>query len=56
MLLQGHLKNTIKNSNLPTQHPNDFRRVAERMSNIQLKWYLTDWTQTTNRIDYSIDS
>ena len=36
--------------------PNDFRRVAERMSNIQLKWYLTDWTQTTNRIDYSIDS
>ena len=36
--------------------PNDFRRVAEHMSNIQLKWYLTDWTQTTNRIDYSIDS
>ena len=36
--------------------PNDFRRVAERVSNIQLKWYLTDWTQTTNRIDYSIDS
>ena len=36
--------------------PNDFRRVAEHMSNIQLKWYLTDWTQTTNRIDYGIDS
>ena len=36
--------------------PKDFRRVAEHMSNIQLKWYLTDWTQTTNRIDYSIDS
>ena len=36
--------------------PNDFRRIAEHMSNIQLKWYLTDWTQTTNRIDYSIDS
>jgi hypothetical protein len=34
--------------------PNDFRRVAERVSGIQLKWYLTDWTQTTNTIDYGI--
>ena len=36
--------------------PNDFRRIAERVSGIQLKWYLTDWTQTTNTIDYSIRS
>ena len=36
--------------------PNDFRRVAERISGIQLKWYLTDWTQTTNTIDYAIKS
>ena len=36
--------------------PNDFRRVAERISGIQLKWYLTDWTQTTNQIDYGIKS
>lgn len=36
--------------------PNDFRRVAERVSGIQLKWYLTDWTQTTNSIDYGIQS
>ena len=35
--------------------PNDFRRVAERVSGIQLQWYLTDWTQTTNVIDYSIE-
>ena len=35
--------------------PNDFRRVAERVSGIQLKWYLTDWTQTTNQIDYGIN-
>ena len=35
--------------------PNDFRRVAERVSGIQLRWYLTDWTQTTNTIDYSIN-
>ena len=36
--------------------PNDFRRIAERVSGIQLKWYLTDWTQTTNTIDYGIKS
>ena len=34
--------------------PNDFRRAAEKVSGIQLKWYLTDWTQTTNTIDYGI--
>ena len=36
--------------------PNDFRRIAEQVSGIQLKWYLTDWTQTTNNIDYGIKS
>jgi len=36
--------------------PNDFRRVAERVSGIQLQWYLTDWTQTTNKIDYAINT
>ncbi len=34
--------------------PNDFKRVAEKVSGIQLDWYLTDWTQTTNWIDYGI--
>ena len=36
--------------------PNDFRRIAERISGLQLQWYLTDWTQTTNKIDYGITS
>lgn len=36
--------------------PNDFRRVAERVSGLQLQWYLTDWTQTTNKIDYAINT
>lgn len=34
--------------------PNDIRRIAERVSGIQLRWYITDWTQTTNTIDYAI--
>lgn len=36
--------------------PNDFRRIAEQVSGIQLNWYLTDWTQTTNTIDYGISN
>jgi hypothetical protein len=28
--------------------------VAERVSGLQLQWYLTDWTQTTNKINYAI--
>ena len=35
--------------------PNDIRRIAERVSGIQLRWYLTDWTQTTNKIDYALE-
>ncbi|HLT50460.1 MAG TPA: M1 family metallopeptidase [Arenibacter sp.] len=34
--------------------PNDFKRTAEKVSGIELDWYLTDWTQTTNTIDYGI--
>mgnify|MGYP003321957539 FL=1 len=34
--------------------PNDLRRVAEQSSGILLNWYLTDWIQTTNQIDYAI--
>lgn len=36
--------------------PNDFIRVAEKVSGAELDWYLTDWTQTTNRIDYGIQA
>ena len=36
--------------------PNDIKRTAERVSGAQLDWYLTDWTQTTNTIDYGIKS
>ena len=34
--------------------PNDIKRTAEKVSGIQLDWYLTDWTGTTNTIDYGI--
>jgi hypothetical protein len=34
--------------------PNDIKRTAERISGANLDWYLTDWTETTNTIDYGI--
>jgi len=34
--------------------PNDFIRCAEKTSGIELEWFLTDWTQTVNTIDYAI--
>jgi hypothetical protein len=34
--------------------PNDIKRTAEKVSGIDLDWYLIDWTETTNTIDYGI--
>jgi hypothetical protein len=36
--------------------PIDFIRIMEKISGMQLKWYLTYWINTTKRIDYSIES
>lgn len=34
--------------------PMDIKRTAEKVSGAHLDWYLTDWCQTTNTIDYGI--
>jgi len=34
--------------------PNDIKRTAEKVSDIELDWYLNYWTQTTNTIDYGV--
>ena len=34
--------------------PNDIKRSAERVSGANLDWYLLDWTQTLNTIDYGV--
>lgn len=34
--------------------PNDFIRVMEKTSGIELDWYLEQWTESTNTIDYGI--
>jgi hypothetical protein len=36
--------------------PNDIKRTMEKVSGIDLGWYLNEWTQTTHTIDYGIKS
>ena len=35
--------------------PNDFKRIAEKVSDLELEWYLNEWTRTPHKIDYGID-
>lgn len=53
-----NLKKTLKKyyTDFKFKHPtpNDIKRTAERVSGAHLDWYLTDWTKTTNTIDYGI--
>jgi len=37
-------------------NPNDFFRVAEKISHIQLNWYNDFWIKSIKKIDYGIDS
>ncbi|MFV5685135.1 M1 family metallopeptidase [Flavobacterium sp. GB2R13] len=55
---QDNLAKTIKKyyQDFKFKHPtpNDIKRTAERVSGANLDWYLVDWTETTNTIDYGI--
>ena len=56
---EENLKKTIKRyyEDFKFKHPtpNDFKRVAEKVSGVELEWYLNDWTRTVNKIDYVLD-
>ncbi|OEK09708.1 peptidase M1 [Flavivirga aquatica] len=55
---EDNLKQTIKKyfNDFSFKHPtpNDIIRTAEKVSGLELDWYLTDFAQTTNTIDYSV--
>lgn len=55
---EDHLAETIKRfyTDFKFKHPtpNDISRTAEKVSGLQLAWYLNYWTQTTKQIDYSV--
>ena len=35
--------------------PNDFIRIAEKVSGLQLQWFLNEFMQTDHIADYAID-
>lgn len=53
--LQNTLKRYYDEWKFKHPTPNDFIRVAEKVSGAELSWYLNDWTRTTNTIDYGIE-
>ncbi|WP_425596954.1 M1 family metallopeptidase [Seonamhaeicola maritimus] len=57
---QENLKKTIKKyfKDWAFKHPtpNDIIRSAEKVSGLELDWYLIDFAQTTNTIDYGVKS
>ena len=57
---EDNLKKTIKTyfSDFSFKHPKpmDILRTAERVSGLELDWYLMDFAQTTNTIDYAINA
>ena len=53
-VLQQIIKTYCQQWQFKHPNPNDFKRVAEKVSGMELDWYLTDWTQTTNSIDYGV--
>ncbi|MDG2498507.1 MAG: M1 family metallopeptidase [Flavobacteriaceae bacterium] len=54
--LEKTLKKYFKDWSFKHPTPNDFIRCAEKTSGLELEWFLTDWTQTTNTIDYGVKS
>lgn len=52
--LNRSLKQYYKEWAFKHPKPMDFIRIAEKISGLELDWYLTDWTQTINTIDYAI--
>ena len=48
------LKKYFKDFSFTHPVPNDINRSAERVSGLELDWYLNEWAQTTHTIDYGI--
>lgn len=52
--LQKTIKRFYKEWKFKHPTPEDFIRIAEKVSGMHLEWYLNDFTRTTNKIDYAI--
>lgn len=56
---EDNVKETIKKyyRDFSFKHPtpNDINRTAEKVSGLELDWYLNEWAQTTHTIDYGVE-
>ncbi|MFK5957558.1 MAG: M1 family metallopeptidase [Lutibacter sp.] len=48
------LKKYFNNFKFKHPTPNDAKRVAEKVSRLQLDWFLNEWIETTHTIDYAV--
>ena len=57
---EENTKNTIKKyfEDFKFKHPtpNDIKRTAEKVSGLELGWYLNEWVETIHTIDYGVKS
>ena len=55
---EENVKKTIKKyfEDFKFKHPtpNDIKRTAEKVSGLQLDWYLNEWIETNHTIDYAV--
>ena len=54
--LKATLKKYFNDFSFKHPTPDDIIRTAEKVSGLELDWYLTDFAQTTNTINYGIKS
>jgi len=54
--LNKTLKSYYKNWAMKHPQPDDFFRIAEKTSGMDLKWFQNEWISTIHHIDYKVDS
>ena len=54
--LDKTIKKYFKDFSFKHPKPMDFVRTAERITDLELDWYMIDFGQTTNKIDYGVKS
>lgn len=53
--LMKTLQQFYKDFAFKNPHPIDFIRTAEKVSGLQLRWFLNEFIETTNTVDYAVD-
>jgi len=53
--LEKTLQKYFKDWQFKHPTPNDITRTAEKVSNLELHWYLNEWVETMHTIDYAIE-